>query len=91
MRGSPRLSSGAFPGSLASHAAGRVRQRPKAFVPDRLTTILANAVRPLRSSVARVFGLLALLLEDLLDGLCIGTLTLHLREVGSAEAPAHIK
>jgi hypothetical protein len=91
MRFSARSSSRAFPRGLASHAAGGVRERPKAFVPDRSPAILANAVRTLGNPVAGVFGLPALLLDDLLDGMSIGKLPLHLREVGSAEASAHIK
>jgi hypothetical protein len=89
MRNSARLSSRAFPGGLASHAAGRVRQRPKAFVPDRSATILANAKSALRDPIARVLGLLALLLEYMLDGLGIRKVALNLREIGSPEALAH--
>ena len=86
-----RLSSRAFPGCLASDTAGRGRQRLKAFLPDGSTAILANAVGTLRPPVAGVLGLLALLLEDLLDGQRVGKVALHLREVGSAEASAHLK
>lgn len=78
-----------FPGRLAGHAAGRVWQRCKAFVCDLAAAILANTVSALGDSVAGVLFLLALLLEDLLDGLAIRSLALHLREIGFPKSLAH--
>jgi hypothetical protein len=84
------LSGHAFPGGLARHTAGRVRQRRQAFLSDASPAILANAVSALRDPIARVLGLLALLLENLLDGLAVGPVALVLREVGSPEAFTHL-
>jgi hypothetical protein len=79
----------AFPGGLASHAAGSVRQRGEAFVPDLATTILTNAKGTLGSPVAGMVGLLAIPLENLPDGLAVRPLAQNLREVGFAEPLAH--
>jgi hypothetical protein len=79
----------AFPGGLASHAAGGVRQRREAFVPDLATTILTNAKSTLGPPVARVVGLLAIPLENLADGLAVRPLAQNLREVGLPEPLAH--
>ena len=89
IRAGVALPSRAFPGGLARHAAGGIGQRPEAFLPDLSAAILANAVNALRDPIARVLGLLALLLENLFDGLCIRALALDLREIGPPEALAH--
>jgi hypothetical protein len=46
-----------------------------------LPAVLANAVSPLSLPVASVFGLLALLLENLLDALGVRKLALNLGEI----------
>jgi len=74
---------------LTGHASSRIWQRFEAFVADLLAAILANAKSTLGDSVARVLGLLAFLLEDLLDGLGIRPLALHLGKVGLPESLAH--
>jgi hypothetical protein len=70
-----------FPGALASHASRGARQRREAFVCDLFPAVLANAIGPLRLPVASVFGLLALLLQNLLDALGVRKLALNLGEI----------
>ena len=70
-----------FPGRLARDTASCIRQRGEALVRDLLPAFLANAVGTFRYSLLRVFGLLALLLENVLDGLRGGALVLNLRKV----------
>jgi len=79
----------ALPGSLAGQTAGRVRQGLQAFLVDLPATVLAEAVRALSLPVASVLGLLALLVENLPDGVAVRHLALNLREVGSPKSPAH--
>lgn len=74
---------------MTGHASSRIWQGLEAFVADLLAAILANAVSALGDPVARVLGLLTLLLEDLLDGLGIRPLALNLGEVGLPESLAH--
>ncbi len=74
---------------MAGHTAGRIGQSRKPFLCDLSAAILANAESALRDPIARVLGLLALLLENLLDGLGIRKVALNLREIGSPEALAH--
>lgn len=90
IRAGVALPSRAFPGGLARHAAGGIGQRREAFLPDLSAAILANAVNALRDPIARVLGLLALLLENLLDGLAVGPVALVLREIGTPEAFTHL-
>jgi hypothetical protein len=83
------LSVRGFPGGLTAHAAGRIGKRLEAFGCDLSPAILANAVRTLGDPVARVFGLLALEFEDMLDGLAICPFALNLGEVGFPKSFAH--
>ena len=84
-----RLAVPAFPLRLAGDTAGGVRQGGEPLVSYLATTVLADPIRALGLAVAGVRRLLAVLLEDLADGLCVRALALNLREVGFPEAFAH--
>src|ERR1700687_4368149 len=86
----PGLPVSCFPLRLAAHAPGRVRQGLEPLVSDLAATVLADAISALSLAVAGVVGLLPVPLEDLLDGLVVGPLGLHLGEIGFPETLAHI-
>src|SRR5438034_8160802 len=75
---------------MADHAARRVGEEPQAFRRDRLTTVLAQAIRPFGSAGGRVLRLALVLVDQPPHALTGGAVALDLSHVGFPEPLAHV-